>query len=195
MKSVCIYCGSSAGRDPVYAEMAVRFSTLLAREGITVVYGGGNVGLMGICADAALSAGGRVIGVIPEDLLRREIAHRGVTELHVVKTMHERKALMAERSDAFAALPGGFGTLDELCEMVTWGQLGHHVKPCGLLNLRGYYDGLLAQVNRAVEEGFTKPEHRTMLRVADTPEALLEALRSYRPAYTPKWITPEAVKP
>lgn len=195
MKSVCIYCGSSAGRDPVYAEAAKSFSTLLAREGIAVVYGGGNVGLMGICADAALAAGGRVIGVIPEDLLRREIAHRGVTELHVVKTMHERKALMAEKSDAFAALPGGFGTLDELCEMITWGQLGHHVKPCGLLNLRGYFDGLLMQVDRAVEAGFTKDEHRSMLRVATDPGGLLAELRAYRPAYTPKWITPAAVSP
>jgi uncharacterized protein (TIGR00730 family) len=190
VKSVCVYCGSSSGRSPKYAEAARAFATLLAHQGLTLVYGGGNVGLMGVVADAALAAGGRVIGVIPEQLVRREIAHRGVTELHVVQTMHERKALMAEKSDAFATLPGGFGTLDELCEMITWAQLGHHSKPCALLNLDGYFDGLLAQVDRAVADGFTKPEYRPFVRVAQDTAGLLAALR--RPLHA---VTGPSIRP
>jgi len=157
-------------------------AALLAGKGITIVYGGGSIGLMGILADAALEAGGRVIGVIPGHLGEKEIAHAGLSELHVVRTMHERKALMMELSDAFIALPGGLGTLEELFEVLTWSQLGLHAKPCGLLNVRGYYDPLLALLDRAVEQGFLRREHRGLLAVDTDPAGLLEQLGNRLPA-------------
>ena len=161
---------------------------MLAREGIGLVYGGARSGLMGAVADAALAGGGEVIGVLPHALKERELAHEGLTQLHVVGSMHERKALMADLSDAFVALPGGFGTLDEFCEVLTWAQLGIHEKPCGLVNLGGYFDGLLAQVAAAVAGGLTRPEHRDMVLVSADPESLLAQLRAYRPVNMSSWL-------
>ena len=160
----------------------------LAQEKLSLVYGGGRVGLMGSIADAVLEEGGEVIGVIPESLVRREVAHTGLTDLRVVQTMHERKALMAELSDAFIALPGGFGTLDEFCEILTWAQLGLHKKPCGLLNVEGYFDPLLALFDRAVDDGFLHSKHRSMLITADDPERLLEEMVKYRAPEVEKWL-------
>ncbi len=176
MKRICLFCGAKAGTRPIYAAAAAELGRRLAERGITLVYGGGSVGLMKIAAESALAAGGAVVGVITEQLMLHEVGHPGLTELLVVPTMHERKALMANRADAFVALPGGFGTFDELCEMATWDQLGIHAKPLVLVNLEGYYDGFLAQLDRAVEDGLLRPEHRTMLatvtRVADLFAAL-----------------------
>ena len=188
MKRVCVFCGSSLGSDPAFAAAARGLGALLAREGLGLVYGGARVGLMGTIADAALSGGGEVIGVLPRALLERELAHEGLTQLHVVGSMHERKALMADLSDAFVALPGGFGTLDEFCEVLTWAQLGIHDKPCGLVNIGGYFDGLLAQVATAVAGGLTRPEHRDLVLVSADPEGLLEQLPAYRPVHLSKWI-------
>lgn len=173
---VCVFCGSNAGSKPSYAQGALELGTLLARQGLGLVFGGGRVGLMGKVADAALAAGREVIGVIPQALVARELAHRGVTDLRVVASMHERKALMAELSDAFIALPGGYGTLDEFCEILTWVQLGLQRKPCGVLNVEGYYDCLLHFLDRAVEEQFIHPAHREMLIVDDNPSKLLARL-------------------
>lgn len=175
--SVCVFCASSHGVNPAYGEGARQVGLLLAGQGIELVYGGGCVGLMGTVADAALEAGGRVVGVMPVALVEREIAHTGLTELHVVASMHERKARMADLSDAFLALPGGFGTLDELCEILTWAQLGIHRKPVGLLNVAGYYDHFLALLDHQVREGLLQSKHRDHLTVDDDPERLLEKLR------------------
>jgi uncharacterized protein (TIGR00730 family) len=161
----------------------------LARQGIGIVYGGGRIGLMGAVADAALAAGGEVIGVIPQALLDREIGHRGVTELRVVGSMHERKALMADLADGFVALPGGIGTLEELFEMWTWGQLGLHQKPCGLIEVTGFFAPLLTFLDRLVVTGFVKPEHRAMLLEASSPEDLLARVLAYQPPEIPKWIS------
>lgn len=188
MKRVCVFCGSSPGKRPVYAEAAREVGRLLAERGVSLVTGGGRVGLMGVLADAALEAGGAVTGVIPEALLARELAHGGLTQLHVVGSMHERKALMAELSDGFLALPGGYGTLEELSEVLTWSQLGLHAKPCGLLNVGGYYDPLLALLDRAVEERFLQPEHRALLVVESHPGALLEAMGRFVAPEVEKWI-------
>jgi uncharacterized protein (TIGR00730 family) len=166
---------------------------LLAERGIRLVYGAGNVGLMGVLADAALTAGGQVIGVIPQMLVDRELAHRGITDLRIVGTMHERKALMAELSDAFLALPGGLGTFEELCEALTWTQLGIHAKPCGALNIRGYFDDLQSLLDRALQEGFLRPEHRHLLVTAGSPVELLDRLEEYEPAYHQKWPGPGAI--
>src|SRR5512142_817811 len=160
MKRVCVFCGSSVGVNPEYARMARRLGGALARRGMGLVYGGGGIGLMGAVADAALDAGGEVVGVIPRALQLRELAHANLTALHVVGSMHERKAKMAELSHAFVALPGGMGTLEELAEILTWAQLGLHQKPCGLLDVAGYYQPLVGFFDRAVAEGFLKPEHR-----------------------------------
>jgi uncharacterized protein (TIGR00730 family) len=176
-RSVCVFCASSHGVNPAYGEAARQVGHLLARQGIELIYGGGCVGLMGTVADAALGAGGRVVGVMPVALVEREIAHTGLTELHVVASMHERKARMADLSDAFVALPGGFGTLDELCEILTWAQLGIHRKPVGLLNVAGYYDHFLALLDHQVREGLLQARHRDHLTVDDDPERLLEKLR------------------
>jgi uncharacterized protein (TIGR00730 family) len=176
MLHLCVFCGSAPGVRPAYAEAARDFGGLLARRGVVLVYGGGHVGLMGAVADGALAAGGRVVGVIPQMMVDRELAHQGLTELHVVADMHQRKALMAARADAFAALPGGCGTLDELFEIITWGQIGLHAKPVGLLNQLGYFDPLLAWLDRAVAEGFVQGKHRSLLVAEVRPERLLAAL-------------------
>jgi uncharacterized protein (TIGR00730 family) len=175
-RAVCVFCGSSTGKRPEYAEAAKRLGTAIARRGLELVYGAGHVGLMGILADAALVAGGRVVGMIPRSLVDRELAHRGLSELHVVESMHARKALMADRSQAFLALPGGFGTLDELFEILTWAQLGIHAHPVGLVNVAGYFDPLLAWIDGAVEGGLLREKHRAMLLVGNEPEELLERL-------------------
>lgn len=176
MRRVCVFCGSNEGADPSFREAAVRLGKELAARELGLVFGGGRVGLMGVLADAVLAAGGEAVGVIPQSLERREVAHRGLTKLHVVGSMHERKALMEKLSDAFIAMPGGFGTLDELCEILTWRQLSIHDKPTGLLNASGFFDGFLSFVDHSVAQGFIKPEHRAMLRVAAEPAALLDAL-------------------
>jgi uncharacterized protein (TIGR00730 family) len=178
VNNVCVFCGSQGGKPAVYADAARKLGTLLAGRGLGLVYGAGHVGLMGILADAALAKGGRVVGVIPQDLVDRELAHTGLTELIVVDTMHQRKALMAERSDAFIALPGGYGTLDETFEILTWAQLGYHNKPVGLLNVAGYFDGLLAWLDHAGHEGFLRSKHRDLLTVDVDAERLLDRLGS-----------------
>ncbi len=186
-RRVCVYCGSSDGARPVYRAAAQELASTLARRGIGVVYGGASVGLMGAVADAALAAGGEVVGVIPQSLVDREIAHPGI-ELEVVATMHERKARMADLADAFVALPGGAGTLDELFEIYTWAQLGMHAKPCALLEVDGYWAGLTAFLDHAVAEGFLRAPHREMLLTAPDPDALLAALAAYEAPRLPKWV-------
>jgi len=188
MKRVCVFCGSSAGTRPVYAEAARAMGRLLAERGIGLVYGGGRVGLMGEVADAVLAAGGEVTGVIPRGLMEREVGHRGLTTLHVTGTMHERKALMVDLSDGFVALPGGYGTLDELCEALTWSQLGIHARPCGVLNVDGYFDALLALFDHAVREGFVREAHRGLVLEASEPAALLDAMGRFQAPTTEKWI-------
>jgi uncharacterized protein (TIGR00730 family) len=177
VKSVCVYCGASSGSDPVYAEAATELAQTLAARGLRVVYGGARAGLMGLIADTALAAGAEVVGVIPRVLVDWEVAHTGLTELHVVENMHERKAKMADLSDAFIALPGGIGTLEELIEIYTWSYLGIHDKPFGLINTKGYYDGFTAFLDHAVDEGFLKPEVRARLLIARDSETLLDAWR------------------
>jgi uncharacterized protein (TIGR00730 family) len=188
VRRLCVFTGSSPGGHPDYAAAAAELGRTLAGEGIGVVYGGASVGLMGVVADATLAAGGEVAGVIPQALVDREIAHPGLSELHVVGSMHERKALMADLADGFVALPGGTGTLDELFEVITWAQLGLHAKPLGLLDVRGYYAGLVAFLDHAVQERFVAPQHRDMLVVADEPAALLEAFRRWRAPAGSKWL-------
>lgn len=178
MKRVCVFCGSSAGLRPEYANAAQGLAITLARRGLGLVYGGGNVGLMGVLADSMLRAGGEVIGVIPQSLVAREVAHHGVSELRVVETMHQRKALMCELSDAFIALPGGFGTLDEFFEILTWAQLGIHGKPSGLLNVSGFYDPLLAMLDHAVVEQFLRPAHRELVITDTDADSLVQRLLS-----------------
>ena len=190
IQSLCVFCGSSPGIDPAFAAAAQSFGAMLAREGITLVYGGGHVGLMGVLADAALGAGGRVVGVIPRALWDREVGHRGTTEIHIVETMHERKATMASLADAFVALPGGLGTLEEIFEVWTWGQLGIHAKPCGFLDVADYYAPLLAFLDQAVARGLVRPEHRAMAIVDDDGERLLRRLAGYEPPRVAKWVTP-----
>jgi uncharacterized protein (TIGR00730 family) len=186
--NVCVFCGSRTGWSDEYAAAARALARVLAARDIGLVYGGGAVGLMGIVADAMLAAGGRAIGVIPEALATRELAHPGLTELHVVESMHARKALMAARSEAFIALPGGFGTFEEFCEVVTWTQLGLHRKRCGLLNVGGFYDPLLALFDRAVHEGFVDTANRAIVIAEHEPEALVERLSAPAPATGPAWI-------
>lgn len=188
MKRVCVFCGSSHGRLPEFAEAAHRVGRLLARRGLGLVYGGGSVGLMGDVAEAALAAGGEVIGVIPRGFVEREVAHHGLTELRVVRTMHERKAMMADLADAFLALPGGFGTLDEFCEIVTWAQLGMHAKPCGLLNVADYFGPFLAQIERAVLDGFVQPAMRGLVLTGNDPEELLARLQTYETPPLRRWL-------
>lgn len=188
LRAICVYCGANAGGSPDYADAARRMAALLAGRGITLVYGGGSIGLMGILADATLACGGSVIGVIPKHLSAREIAHDRLTDLHVVDSMHERKALMMELSDGFIALPGGLGTLEELFEILTWGQLGLHGKPCGILNVRGYYDPLIALLDHAVEQRFLRREHRELLIIDDDPERLLERFGKFRAPRLQKWL-------
>lgn len=177
---ITVFCGARQGADPVYQQAAIELGRFFARQDIELVFGGGHVGLMGTIADAVLEAGGRAHGVIPEYLQSRELAHSGLTALEVVPDMHARKARMAELADAFVALPGGIGTLEELFEVWTWGQLGHHAKPVVLYNVNGFYDPLLAFVERMQKEAFLKPDHAAMLKLVDTPEALWSALSNYQ---------------
>ena len=188
MKSLCVYCGSSSGSAPAYAAAARELGQLLAAQQIELIYGGGRVGLMGALADAVLDAGGRVQGVIPQSLADREVAHHGLTQLHVVETMHQRKALMAELSDGFLALPGGLGTFEELFEIWTWAQLGMHAKPIGLLNVAGYFDLLLQFLDHAVGQQLLKPVHREALCVSTDPAEMLRMLGQKLPVSEPKWI-------
>jgi uncharacterized protein (TIGR00730 family) len=189
MRRLCVFCGSSAGNRPEYRAAARRLGQLLAGRGVGLVFGAGHIGLMGVLADAVLANGGEAVGVIPQALVDKELAHRGLTALHVVDTMHQRKALMADLADGFAALPGGYGTADEFFEVLTWAQLGLHARPTGLLNVAGFFDPLLAWVDQCVREGFLRSEHRDSLLVAGDPEELLEMLLRSRPApQTPKWI-------
>jgi uncharacterized protein (TIGR00730 family) len=184
MRRICIFCGSSTGLRPEYAEAAGDLGRLLAARAIGVVYGGASVGIMGVLADAALAAGGEVIGVIPRALEVREVAHTGLTRLHVVGTMHERKGLMAELSDGFIALPGGFGTFEEFFEVITWGLLGIHRKPCGLLDVAGYYDPLVALIDRATVEGFIRSDHRALVMLARSGEEILEMFSRFVPLHS-----------
>jgi uncharacterized protein (TIGR00730 family) len=188
MESICVFAGSSSGTRPAFAGAAEALGGAIAARGCRLVYGGGRVGLMGVLADAALAAGGEVIGVIPEALMRKEVGHEGLTDLRVVQTMHQRKALMSELSDGVIALPGGLGTLEELFEILTWAQLGIHAKPCGMLNAEGYYDDLLRFLGQTVDRGFVRREHRDMILAAAEPEALLDLMADYTPRYTAKWM-------
>ena len=190
MTRVCLFCGSNSGTRPAYAQAAADFGRALAARGMTLVYGGGSVGLMKIAAEAALAANGGVIGVITEQLMVREVGHPGLTELIVVPTMHERKARMAALADAFVALPGGFGTFDEFCEMATWDQLGIHVKPLVMLNVDGYFDGFLMQIDRGVADGFLKPEHRVMVEIVSRVDEIFDAIARWQGPPVSKWLTP-----
>ncbi|MGY0798464.1 LOG family protein [Lysobacter sp. A286] len=188
MRSICVYCGSNPGARPIYAERAALLGTQLGSQGLTVVYGGGDVGLMGIVADAALAAGGEVIGVIPEQLVNLEVAHRGLTRLDVVANMHERKKRMFDLSDAFVALPGGFGTMDEMFEMLTWRQLGIGDKPCAFLDVDGFFAPLIAMMDRMVAEGFVHPGQRQDLWHGEDIDTMLDWMRAYTPAHAEKWL-------
>jgi uncharacterized protein (TIGR00730 family) len=189
MRRLCVFCGSTTGQRALYADSARQLGELLAAHGVALIYGGGHIGLMGILADAVLRSGGQAIGVIPQALVDKELAHAGLTRLHIVTTMHERKALMADLSDGFAALPGAFGTGDELLEVLTWAQLGIHAKPVALLNVAGYFDSLTAWLDHAVAEGFLRSAHRRLLLQAENPQDLLVKLDGFRPGpATPKWI-------
>ena len=188
MKAVCVFCGSSPGARPGYRAAAERLAAAIAGRGLDLVYGGASVGLMGVLADAAIERGARVIGVLPRALATKELAHPGLAELHVVDSMHDRKAQMAALADAFVALPGGIGTLEEWFEVLTWSQLGFHAKPCALLDAEGYYAPLLAFLDRAVAERFVTPAHRAMVLVDDEPERLLDALAAWRAPAVEKWI-------
>lgn len=190
MRRLCVFTGSNAGARPAYAEAAAALGRLLAEQNVGLVYGGGHVGLMGIVADACMKAGGEVIGVIPQFLMDLEVGHRNVTDLHVVGSMHERKAMMADLSDGFIALPGGIGTMEELFEVWTWGQLGEHEKPVSLLDVAGYYDRLRGFIDHMVTEGFLRDHHRAMLMVETDPATLLDRLRDYQPPKQQKWVTP-----
>jgi len=190
MARICVFCASTPGLRPSYADGARALAAALVDGGHALVYGGGNVGLMGVIADAVMARGGEVVGVIPHTLMAREIGHTGVTRLHVVDSMHERKALMADLSDAFVALPGGVGTFEELFEAITWTQLGLHRKPCGLLNVDGFYDGLLQFLDHAWAEGFIKPETRAIVSAGTDPAALLRTLLATPMPAVPQWISP-----
>jgi uncharacterized protein (TIGR00730 family) len=190
MKSVAVYCGSSSGNQEMYVQQAQEMGRELARRGLTLVYGGGCVGLMGVIADAVLAEGGKVIGVIPGFLADKELAHKGCTELHVVETMHQRKLLMADLADGFVAMPGGFGTLEELFEVLTWGQLGLHGKPVGLLNTLGFYDALLALLDHMSGEAFLRTENRDQVLQNASAATLLDAMEQYQPLRLEKWLTP-----
>jgi uncharacterized protein (TIGR00730 family) len=188
LDTICVFCASSPGADPRYVAAAKSFGELIASSGRRIVYGGGNTGLMGALADATLAAGGEIVGVMPRHLVEREVAHTGLTRLDIVESMHERKARLAEMADGFVALPGGLGTLEEFTEIWTWGQLGLHRKPYGLLDVAGYYSPLLTFLDHAVAERFVRPEHRAMVRVADEPAALLAAMEAAPPPALPKWL-------
>lgn len=188
MKRICVFCGSSPGALPLYAQTARQVGALLAERRIGLVYGGGRVGLMGAVAEAVLEAGGEVIGVIPELLMRKEVAYGDLPDLRIVSSMHERKAMMADLADAFIALPGGFGTFEELCEVITWSQLGIHQKPVGLLNVAGYYDPLLTLFDQAVQQRFIRPEHRRLVLTHTDIGALLDDMGDFAPPVLDKWM-------
>jgi uncharacterized protein (TIGR00730 family) len=193
LERVCVFCGSSGGNDPAYLAAARGVGRILAQRGITLVFGGGRVGMMGAVAEGAFTGGGKVIGVIPAGLVRKEKPRDDLTELHITQTMHERKQKMAELADGFIALPGGFGTFEEFCEIITWAQLGIHTKPCGLLNVKHYYAGLLTLFDHAQAEGFLRPQFRRLVLTADEPEELLAAMERYREPAIERWLTPQAV--
>jgi len=188
MKSVCVFCGGNPGKRPAYAIAARQLGEALAKGGLDLVYGGAHVGLMGVVADATLATGGKVYGVLPSFLAEKELAHLSLTDLRVVSSMHERKQAMSERADAFIAMPGGFGTMDELFEILTWAQLGLHQKPIALLNIEGYFDGLIHFIDHAVDERLLRPEHRDMLLVESDPLRIVPVLRSYKPPRVEKWL-------
>lgn len=189
MKSVCVYCGSSLGNSPSFREAAVELGQELAHRKLTLVYGGASIGIMGVIADTVLENGGKVIGVIPKILAKKEVAHHGLTELEIVHSMHDRKARMAELSDAFIALPGGLGTLEELFEILTWAQLGLHQKPCALLNVKHYYDNLIRFLDHSVEQQFVKPVHRAMLLIDDNPKTIIDKLLAYQAPLVERWLS------
>jgi uncharacterized protein (TIGR00730 family) len=189
VKRICVFCGSSTGARPSYARTAVKLGKILAKRQIGLVYGGGNVGLMGLIADSVLEHGGDVIGVIPRFLVHKEVAHQHLKDLRIVESMHERKALMADLSDGFIALPGGYGTLEEFCEIVTWAQLQLHHKPCGLLNVEGFYDQLLQFLDHAVNEQFLKASNRKLIQCSTDPEELLDMILSAPVAAEEKWVS------
>jgi uncharacterized protein (TIGR00730 family) len=189
LENICVYCGSNAGRRPDYAVAATKLAHELVDRNIGLVYGGSSVGIMGVVADAVMNAGGRVIGVLPEALKRKELAHKNLTELHVVGSMHERKTMMVERADGFIAMPGGVGTMEEIFETWTWAQLGFHRKPCGLLNVSGYYNDLSRFLDHTVQEAFMQPAHRAMLAVESDPATLIDRFAAYEPPTVSKWIT------
>ncbi|MDQ4121769.1 MAG: TIGR00730 family Rossman fold protein [Acidobacteriota bacterium] len=188
MKRICVFCGSNSGANLQYLQAAEEVGVFLAQNGIELVYGGGRVGLMGKVADTVLANGGKVIGVIPEQLATREVAHSGLTELIVVSSMHERKAMMAELSDGFIAMPGGFGTFEEFCEIVTWAQLGIHQKPCALLNVAGFYDSLIAMIDYSTSQNFIRQEHRSLVLVDKTIEMLHRKMKNFQPPDLEKWL-------
>ena len=188
MRRVCVFLGSSFGSDPVFCQMAKDIGRAIAQRGMGLVYGGASVGCMGAVAQAAMDAGGEVVGVIPQALEDKEVAKKDLNEIHVVGSMHDRKAMMAELSDGFVTLPGGLGTMEELFEVLTWAQLGFHCKPIGLLNVGGYYDGIFSFLDAAVAQGFIRPEHRDLLLQAGTPDGLLDLLAGFKPQHIPKWI-------
>lgn len=188
VRSVCVFCGASIGSNPAYRKAAVALGEAIARRGLTLVYGGGAVGLMGTVADAAMAAGGEVVGIIPQSLVDAEVGHNGLSRLEVVDGMHARKARMAELSDAFIALPGGLGTLEELFEVWTWGQLGYHAKPLGLLDVNGFYTKLGGFLDHIVEEGFVRPQHRAMLLLGEQADALLDGMDEFVAPVAPKWV-------
>ncbi len=188
MKRLCVFCGSSSGLRPAYVEAARLMGRALARRGLGLVYGGGRVGLMGEIASAMMQAGGEVVGVIPRAMVSRELAHEGVTELRIVRSMHERKAIMSDLSYGFVALPGGYGTLEEMCEIITWAQLGLHRKPCGILNVEGYYDSLLTHFDKGVEEGFVSRDNRKLVLEESDPDRLLDLILTYNPPSVEEWI-------
>lgn len=187
MRAICVYCGANPGTQPVYAEAAAALGQQLAERNIRLVYGGGKVGLMGIIADATLRHGGEAIGIIPESLMKKEVGHHGLTELHIVENMHRRKQMMTDLSEAFIAMPGGIGTCEELFEVFTWQQIGYHAKPIGLLNVSGYYDPLLGFLHHMVNQDFLKAAHLKQLLVATAPAALLDGLHDFRPTYVDRW--------
>ncbi len=193
MKRICVYCGSSLGKNPWYRAAAEQLGAELVKRNLGLVYGGASIGLMGVVADAVLAGGGEVIGVIPQVLVAKEVSHSNLTELKVVNSMHERKALMAELADGFIALPGGLGTLEELFEILTWAQLGLHQKPCVLLNVNGYYDALIGFLDHALAEQFVNAKHRGLLLVADNPSAVVDRLVAYRAVAVERWIGMEDI--
>jgi len=191
MKRICVFCGSNPGRDPVYMETAEKVGLFLAENGVELVFGGGRVGLMGKIADTVMENGGSVIGIIPKSLSDKEVAHQGLTELHIVDSMHTRKAMMEDLSDGFIALPGGFGTFEELCEIITWAQLGFHEKPCGFLNVNGYYDPLVELFDKATDQQFVRPKHRELVIIESDIKSMFQKMQDYKPPELEKWLEKE----